>query len=160
MSELLPRPIEFGDIKVGDRVRMTFSDGDIETSTTFTVMGYHTVGGKRECVYDSNGTCYYDGAGCTLELLERPKPESKPGWWHDPGTGVEYLTIRGENSFGPTLFVAFEGDYLYLTKVAEGSAVADRLEYVGEAVISIKDAESRDGAPASLDAPVIGVKES
>lgn len=121
--------IEFGDIKVGDRVRRSQLAGSTETAVSLTVA--HICGG--DCLTDCNETHYT--AYATWELLERPKPEFKPGQvWRDSLNGGQYLTVANGG------FIRIDRPPTpswWLCPASWGDPRAC-LEYVGEAEIGVR----------------------
>lgn len=93
MTEKLPRPIEPGEIRVGDTVQRTKSRKGIDIRWELTVK---EIDGP-ELLSMEDGRCFTDRTD-TWTLLDRPTPAPAVGSrWRDPVTGAEYVRTDGDN---------------------------------------------------------------
>ncbi|WP_029135300.1 hypothetical protein [Nakamurella lactea] len=127
-------PIKFEDIRVGDRVRGIDHHDNGTTVTVECVVtdlddNWFTDGGNFESFRAPKTT---PGVRRTFELIERPKPEFKPGQiWRHRVSGNRYLILEIGNSdplawgIDSRILIAYHDFDNHLT-------------YVGEAEITVK----------------------
>lgn len=98
MTPTLPRPIEPGEIRVGDRVRLTWDEPGSVHTHEFTVTFTDDIDGLRSIGYkpDTGYTTEYVG---TWELLSRPTPTPAVGSrWAHKQVGAKFV-VTDSNSF-------------------------------------------------------------
>lgn len=78
-------PVSFADVKVGDRVRLTSTNGD---EATFTVTG---LGMNSRSIYGHAGLNVHDSQWDTLEILTKPLP-TEPGLYVSADANLSVAT--------------------------------------------------------------------
>ena len=117
MTDTLPRPIEPGEIRVGDRVQVTHIQTDRTVTTAFTVSA---LGGDR--LYTPDGEPIAIRSTDTWILVHRPTPAPAAGSrWRDENSGDEFvLTDRG-------MYARYKGGIGFLTISSRDAASVARL---------------------------------
>lgn len=92
MTPTLPRPIEPGEIRVGDRVRITWTKYDVEVTAEFTVGSNSDIDRKIRTAGDGPYQQFAWSPGTWTLLAEARIPAPAVGSrWRDPVTNAEYV---------------------------------------------------------------------